>query len=141
MCRYIGWGNVYLLPGEPSTLGTALHFVDCMARNSYPRSIFITAASLVASYGMGWEWDVLGMIGWNGVKGAKLGNFSRASSGTAYPNALERQVHHNWVCSILEESAIREKRSCLLFGVEELLVLHLGGLESILEGVGVYTHG
>ena len=42
--------------------------------------------------------------------------------------------------SALEDSARRESKSCLLLGVEELLVLHLGGLESILEGVGVYNH-
>jgi hypothetical protein len=39
------------------------------------------------------------------------------------------------------KSARRETKSCLLLSVEELLILHLGGLESILEGVGVYNHG
>lgn len=83
-----------------------------------------------------------GVIGWNGVKGAKIVViFQRSSSGTMDPNALECQVHGDLVSSILEESARRETKSCLLLSVEELLVLHLGGLESILEGVGVYNHG
>jgi hypothetical protein len=51
------------------------------------------------------------------------------------PNALESQVHDGL---ILEGSEDDENKSCLLFSVEELLVLNLGGLESILEGVGVY---
>jgi hypothetical protein len=50
------------------------------------------------------------VIGWNGVKGAKsVVIFQRSSSGTMDQNALERQVHDNWVSSVLEEYKTRDE--------------------------------
>lgn len=71
---YIRWENVYLLPTCKSTdiRGTALHFVNRVAHDGCASSIFVIAASRVASSGVGnWMGDSEGGVG---VKGEAIGN-------------------------------------------------------------------